>query len=122
MIRRPPRSTRTYTLFPYTTLFRSGLAERRGKVSVKTFHPAVKRGFHTLREVFKQETIFGAELIAQLSQRARQTAISAFAQHHQIDVVPFDIEPTDEMRLPRSGSTFNNPEGIAIFWNRQVGE
>src|SRR3546814_4300699 len=26
MIRRPPRSTRTYTLFPYTTLFRSDLA------------------------------------------------------------------------------------------------
>src|SRR3546814_10300596 len=25
MIRRPPRSTRTYTLFPYTTLFRSKL-------------------------------------------------------------------------------------------------
>src|SRR3546814_10063401 len=24
MIRRPPRFTRTYTLFPYTTLFRSG--------------------------------------------------------------------------------------------------
>src|SRR3546814_13769204 len=23
MLRRPPRSTRTYTLFPYTTLFRS---------------------------------------------------------------------------------------------------
>src|SRR3546814_1355043 len=28
MIRRPPRSTRTDTLFPYTTLFRSGLDER----------------------------------------------------------------------------------------------
>src|SRR3546814_7127226 len=28
MIRRPPRSTRTDTLFPYTTLFRSG---RRGR-------------------------------------------------------------------------------------------
>src|SRR3546814_10566436 len=26
MIRRPPRSTRTYTLFPYTTLFRSTLS------------------------------------------------------------------------------------------------
>src|SRR3546814_17241161 len=24
MLRRPPRSTRTYTLFPYTTLFRTG--------------------------------------------------------------------------------------------------
>src|SRR3546814_17838822 len=32
MIRRPPRSTRTDTLFPYTTLFRSPalLAEARG--------------------------------------------------------------------------------------------
>src|SRR3546814_1231089 len=30
MIRRPPRSTRTDTLFPYTTLFRSGRRERRG--------------------------------------------------------------------------------------------
>src|SRR3546814_3564974 len=33
MIRRPPRSTRTDTLFPYTTLFRSHLAG----------HPAVHR-------------------------------------------------------------------------------
>src|SRR3546814_15089051 len=33
MIRRPPRSTRTDTLFPYTTLFRSRWpAERRGAV------------------------------------------------------------------------------------------
>src|SRR3546814_15762455 len=28
MIRRPPRSTRTSTLFPYTTLFRSELLQR----------------------------------------------------------------------------------------------
>src|SRR3546814_3944836 len=34
MLRRPPRSTRTYTLLPYTTLFRSGAwkgAHRAGK-------------------------------------------------------------------------------------------
>src|SRR3546814_2730299 len=30
MIRRPPRSTRTDTLFPYTTLFRSGLCGGAG--------------------------------------------------------------------------------------------
>src|SRR3546814_4983366 len=29
MIRRPPRSTRTDTLFPYTTLFRSALPDRQ---------------------------------------------------------------------------------------------
>src|SRR3546814_15222454 len=31
MIRRPPRSTRTDTLFPYTTLFRSHGARRTGR-------------------------------------------------------------------------------------------
>src|SRR3546814_8880436 len=31
MIRRPPRSTRTDTLFPYTTLFRSRLARDHGR-------------------------------------------------------------------------------------------
>src|SRR3546814_3201355 len=32
MIRRPPRSTRTDTLFPYTTLFRSPVRACRGRV------------------------------------------------------------------------------------------
>src|SRR3546814_15605715 len=33
MIRRPPRSTRTDTLFPYTTLFRSRAQARKGRRS-----------------------------------------------------------------------------------------
>src|SRR3546814_5310423 len=40
MIRRPPRSTRTDTLFPYTTLFRSGLdigTKWRGEIGVGLF-------------------------------------------------------------------------------------
>src|SRR3546814_7775308 len=37
MIRRPPRSTRTDTLFPYTTLFRS--AEERRQDHVATIFP-----------------------------------------------------------------------------------
>src|SRR3546814_6006899 len=32
MIRRPPRSTRTDTLFPYTTLFRSGVGVARARI------------------------------------------------------------------------------------------
>src|SRR3546814_4047491 len=34
MIRRPPRSTRTYTLFPYTTLFRSKVLHRGDEFAV----------------------------------------------------------------------------------------
>src|SRR3546814_5396620 len=41
MIRRPPRSTRTDTLFPYTTLFRS----QGAPVSVTSVHPGgIKTG------------------------------------------------------------------------------
>src|SRR3546814_9386744 len=36
MLRRPPRSTRTDTLFPYTTLFRSPLASTRAWSTVAT--------------------------------------------------------------------------------------
>src|SRR3546814_18510296 len=35
MIRRPPRSTRTDTLFPYTTLFRSDLAAARSEIELQ---------------------------------------------------------------------------------------
>src|SRR3546814_5884827 len=35
MIRRPPRSTRTDTLFPYTTLFRSNRYPRPARVELK---------------------------------------------------------------------------------------
>src|SRR3546814_3389761 len=42
MIRRPPRSTRTDTLFPYTTLFRSeGLDVHRGFLGQLAVAPAV---------------------------------------------------------------------------------
>src|SRR3546814_6487418 len=38
MIRRPPRSTRTDTLFPYTTLFRSASTEHNDKAQCPISH------------------------------------------------------------------------------------
>src|SRR3546814_1557706 len=47
MIRRPPRSTRTGTLFPYTTLFRSPLrwADTVGAAHVSMVHPSSVRQY-----------------------------------------------------------------------------
>src|SRR3546814_4854926 len=44
MIRRPPRSTRTDTLFPYTTLFRSSLAIKDKQALYSAYMPFVKGG------------------------------------------------------------------------------
>src|SRR3546814_9999329 len=49
MIRRPPRSTRTDTLFPYTTLFRSYRHDRRPdriRASAPGLHGDAARGRH----------------------------------------------------------------------------
>src|SRR3546814_15030582 len=43
MIRRPPRSTRTDTLFPYTTLFRSLLIGFLRRRETRTVHAVVER-------------------------------------------------------------------------------
>src|SRR3546814_14413137 len=57
MIRRPPRSTLTDTLFPYTTLFRSGQGEachwRRAADRLATAHSLQGRphGLAKLREI-----------------------------------------------------------------------
>src|SRR3546814_10763050 len=74
MIRRPPRSTRTDTLFPYTTLFRSGqrfgrerrlaefggdigiveVAERRAGVAVRQKEIPQARGLRLVLRAFEQ--------------------------------------------------------------------
>src|SRR3546814_2514243 len=57
MILRPPRSTRTDTLFPYTTLFRSLYAERR-IAEFRSQHPllATKSGSLTEAQLYGVNT------------------------------------------------------------------
>src|SRR3546814_11517522 len=78
MIRRPPRSTRTATLFPYTTLFRS--FELAGGVE------AVKRFVTEVRMFTLAESLGGVESLvahpatmthADLGEKARRTAATS---------------------------------------------
>src|SRR3546814_15920578 len=60
MIRRPPRSTRTDTLFPYTTLFRS-VDRAGGEVFAQTIKDDGSRGYYSLLIAHKDSKINSLE-------------------------------------------------------------
>src|SRR3546814_11663643 len=70
MIRRPPRSTRTDTLFPYTTLFRSRGAssysdERLTRWRAEAVGYKIRYVPATLPDLLKSEEIIGYEYVRQ---------------------------------------------------------
>src|SRR3546814_3411680 len=80
MIRRPPRSTRTDTLFPYTTLFRSP------ESAVATHYAADRRTVDLLRG----EAFFQVE-----SDRSRPFRVRADAVTVTVTGTAFDVGLTD---------------------------
>src|SRR3546814_15754072 len=93
MIRRPPRSTRTDTLFPYTTLFRSdrshfGLAAR----------DAIECGFGLFDLRLRIDAL--ARVERPLDHRAAD--IDQFAQKREIVDLPRELPRADQPR-PAAG-------------------
>src|SRR3546814_3647595 len=87
MIRRPPRSTRTDTLFPYTTLFRSQrhMRPRRGPRLVSgRRHPLLARRH-------------GAEALRPDARRAAGTRLGAAEDARQFRLAP---RQRHDLRLP----------------------
>src|SRR3546814_6092460 len=74
MIQRPPRSTRTDTLFPYTTLFRSVLEEvLRRTAGESEFHQAVREVLESLgRVIAKHPYYMDNALIERICEPERQ--------------------------------------------------
>src|SRR3546814_4965547 len=96
MIRRPPRSTRTDTLFPYTTLFRSTFA-------------FVKRGFNERLRLFQ----------AQCLARSQESTI---AEQHQSAVGPKLEMAEPELFIDKAQSFIDSRPLLirnANVWQRQ---
>src|SRR3546814_20381163 len=70
MIRRPPRSTRTDTLFPYTTLFRSVVGAREEKAQRSAAREQRQRADLCIRQRYD------AAIAAHQRCRARRVAIA----------------------------------------------
>src|SRR3546814_18026931 len=86
MIRRPPRSTRTDTLFPYTTLFRSVAEKLYQRRREQDDRRSKDRRDHTRHVELQRQMLrlrgenFAALLAARMMNR--NTALCTFEEHH----------------------------------------
>src|SRR3546814_1657652 len=87
MIRRPPRSTRTVTLFPYTTLFRS--PDGLGRVLPVAARGAALR----CRETLEVEPVIGQRDLVGAAQRRQMCHVMRGAGRH-----PRSEEHTSELQ------------------------
>src|SRR3546814_10532454 len=112
MIRRPPRSTRTDTLFPYTTLFRSGqsllidsddyFTEMRLRLQVAVSLDGPRKREHAvdhrlqLGDPHRRQQLFEIAAIADCDRMRGQPAA-----HHEprIDLRPESADEADEREL-----------------------
>src|SRR3546814_13778090 len=97
MTRRPPRSTRTDTLFPYTTLFRSGY-EPECAVPPEVYRTFAGMHESILSELDRRE--YARLLVegrAKLAEQKHQLEVAA--QEHQKLQRPLDQEGNDRRRL-----------------------
>src|SRR3546814_3490350 len=76
MIRRPPRSTRTDTLFPYTTLFRSIVADRAAQHRAEHAENAVPR-----RRLLPLLAVLRRDMSDLVPQHARQFGLVVHQRH-----------------------------------------
>src|SRR3546814_15971662 len=100
MIRRPPRSTRTDTLFPYTTLFRSGRRFR----ALKLWFVVRSYGAEGLRRVVRDHI----ELTQTFAERVAAHPLLKVVAPHPLHLVLFrhvgGDEPTAALPEPSHGT------------------
>src|SRR3546814_7074582 len=79
MIRRPPRSTRTDTLLPYTTLFRSGESDPDGWDAVVDIN--LKGVYHGLRAAIPIMEAQGHGVIVNISSGAATSPLEGWSHY-----------------------------------------
>src|SRR3546814_3677780 len=109
MIRRPPRSTRTDTLFPYTTRFRSfaGIAEKvpayKGLI-INLIHETFGVSVDEVRQIIRA-VVMPADIAEALSAEPRAPALEITRRYKSMNSVPMisiSIHPSDRFEYSMS--------------------
>src|SRR3546814_16539931 len=101
MVRRPPRSTRTDTLFPYTTLFRSTVndAPRYEVLDTSPAAPELARLSTLLGQAQKPVAVLGGP-------RWNEQAVAPFAEFAQAHDLPVAVQFRRQMMFTTTPPTF----------------
>src|SRR3546814_11813626 len=110
MLRLPPRSTRTDTLFPYTTLFRSilppveRLLQCQQVLACQTVYPVpvVRDAARLADDLVEVGSEYGRDCLAAFTKPAEKFVVGRLAAP--------DAEPTGFCRLP--GQQFGEPQVV----------
>src|SRR3546814_16184975 len=122
MIRRPPRSTRTDTLFPYTTLFRSdsglvtvlGKGNKQRSVPVGSHARAALEAWRGETKAAKDAPVFPGRGGAPISQRAVQIRIRQLAQRQGMfkHVHPHMLRHSFASHIPESSGDLRGVQDL----------
>src|SRR3546814_13055394 len=111
MIRRPPRSTRTDTLFPYTTLFRSlKLVFLASRCGVENFQLCNKGAFVCGTRFAAGDVSGQVRIFLQHVRRCFQP--EQHRHHHQIDGTECSTEP---VRVAKTCRKLTHPGADVLF-------
>src|SRR3546814_1889215 len=109
MIRRPPRSTRTDTLFPYTTLFRSRASQWLASAPP---HPLPSQGRELLQEQRVDRSAAG--------QRVKLLQQAGAGAQHVVNAQPGALAQVVQRLDPRRRGAFRTEVGDAAGIDPQV--
>src|SRR3546814_6097846 len=108
MMRRPPRSTRTDTLFPYTTLFRSTV-HHAGQAGALEVHPQTRRARPVGARLARNPTFDETEQVARKARSYSDTELSS------VRVNPYPgTAGTPDWRFPRRTRKRAHPANVGI--------
>src|SRR3546814_5632695 len=109
MIRRPPRSTRTDTLFPYTTLFRSEDTEQlraeikaAGGRPIEVIEGPLMDGMNVVGDLFGAGKMFLPQVVK--SARVMKKAVAYLLPFIEAEKQPGDAETKDRKRKSLNSS------------------
>src|SRR3546814_17191301 len=118
MGRRPPRSTRTYTLFPYPTLFRSALQNRRNSRGADDSAPG-RTARHGWGRQFGDYTVIGKTVTIN---RPREELFAFWRDFQNLPTFMENIDNVEETGDARTNGTISATGGQSARGATKIAE